>query len=321
MWGIMWIWLSLIPKVLAPANRAPGCGGEPATINRRDFDDFFREERGNLQVLAKAIEEIDYLQEEGRCPSDVAYITVFHRDTSFHIQPLIDRLFNARLELGRLITEYAEDEAEGYGTFFDEAELRLIYNTIRNLEVLAEAEKDAVDGFVADIANLPRLRYPDENDQNTNLLNLAMGIDDGRPDGEYLVEYTLGARQNLQARFDSLIEKMELAVSDYDNELAVHDTRDRGQLDEWLPKGNSYQDVIGALIRWSMCWAEGVKGAAGALRTIAPAPGPEDPRPSRWGVVGRGLSRIGRSLSGLGIGAGCRGRSRTPPPARRNNNN
>ncbi|KAF3286556.1 hypothetical protein TWF132_008835 [Orbilia oligospora] len=321
---IFWIWMQLIPKVAAPwPNRAPGCGEQPATIRRQEFEDYVDEERETLRALAKAIEEIDYLQEEGRCPSDISYITVSNRDIGFHIQPLIDQLLNIKIQVSQLIRESVEDEADGYGTFVDEAELELINTTIRNLQAIAEAEKDAVDAFLAEIANLPRLRYiypnkdgeggdSDDTDEDKNIFNLAMRIDDGHPDGQYLVEYILGARQNYQARFDGLVETMELIVSDYDGELAVHDYRDQGQLDEWFPKGTTYRDIVGALIRWSMCWEEGARRAAKALRAVAPAPKPEDPKPGRWGAVGRGLSQIGRSLSGI---RGCRGRSRTPPPA------
>ncbi|KAK6362339.1 hypothetical protein TWF730_006034 [Orbilia blumenaviensis] len=302
-------WLPLLSGVLAP-NRAAGCGDVPATIGRREFDNFFKAEQENIQVLAAAIEEIDYLQEEGMCPSNLDYINVFHRDPSFHVQPLINKLFDARIQIGQLVQESVEDEAEGYGTFFDEADLGLIHKTIYNLEIRANAEKDAVDGFLADIDNLARLRYPDITERKVNLVNLAMQIDDGHPDGPFLVEYTVGARENLQERFDNLVERMELAISDYDRELEVHDIVDRGQLDEWFPKGSTYQDVIGALIRWSSCWLEGVGAAAEALRAIGPAPKPDDPRPARWGAFGRGLSTIGRSLSSIGRGdRGGRGRS------------
>ncbi|KAK6506633.1 hypothetical protein TWF481_005089 [Arthrobotrys musiformis] len=317
---IVWISFPLIPKVVAPANirynRAPGCGAEPATITRQYFDAWFSDQKSSLQALAQAIEELDYLQEEGRCPSDVAYITEADRDTSYHIQPLIDRLFRARFQIGELVQASVEDDVEGYATYFDQADLSLTYQAVYKLERQADAEKDAVDALVADIANLPRLRYPDSNDQAQNVFDLAFAIDEGFPDGEYLVEYVTGARQNIQDRFDSVVKKIEKAIKEYDAELAIHDIRDKGgELDEWFPQGNSYRDIVGALIRWSYCWLEGVKGAAETLRAIPYLPEP-DPRPERWGALGRGLSRIGRSFSSIGGRRG--GQSRTPPRTYKN---
>ncbi|KAK6521878.1 hypothetical protein TWF506_002081 [Arthrobotrys conoides] len=335
----VWIWFPLIPKgiyrvaALGP-NRAPGCGEKPATILRQNFNAYFQSEKENLKALAEEIENIDYLQEEGRCPSDTEYLTVAQRDNSFHIQPLIDQLLSKRIEVRQIIEDSVANEAEGFGTFSDETEMLMVDETIRNLHITAEAAKDAVDGFLAEIGNLPRLRYnapsQDEEEERKSmwesegkkldrkLFELAMAIDEAHPDGDYLVEYVVGARQNLQDRFDKLIETMSVTVSSYDNELEMHDKRNDEYLEPWFPKGNTYRDIVGALTRWCLCWEKGVEGAAEALRAIEPVPEAEDPNPVKWGAVGRGLDQIGRSLwANL---RGVRDRPRTPPPSGRKNN-
>ncbi|KAK6535029.1 hypothetical protein TWF281_006327 [Arthrobotrys megalospora] len=318
----LWTWLPLlVPSVVAPGpwqTRAPGCGEQFATITRRDFDNFYKSEKANIRAFAEAIEDIDYLQEEGKCPSNSEYLTVQNRDPSYHIQPLIDKLLVARYQLGETVEEAVVAEAEGMEVFYDEPDMTLLHTTIRNLEIVANSEKDAVDGFVAEIESLPRLRYPDINNPDKNLLNLAMQIDDGYPDGPFLVEYIVGARRNLQTRFDDLVEKLELVVSDFDNELMVHAEREHDdELDEWLPKGNSYQDITGALIRWTLCWAEGVGKAAEALRAIGPAPEPDSSGGGWRGTLGRGYNRLERTVSSIvwshGTGNG-RGKSRSPIP-------
>ncbi|KAF3925813.1 hypothetical protein ABW20_dc0102415 [Dactylellina cionopaga] len=301
--------------------RAYGCGEKCNLITRAEFEKYYQREKDHVAAFAAAIEEIDYLQAEEKCPStEEAFENV---DPDWHIQPLIDKVERARLELKNLVDNDMKEEIERMNIHYDAGEQRMLLRNLYGVELLAQRDLNRVNAFLADLAHLSRLRYPNADDYEDNIHNLAIQISDGKFDGEQVVEYTVGARSNLRERFEDLISELQADISAYDVAITMDEITNIGQLEKWFPSKTKpenpnilvdpYRDVLGAMIRWAGCWVEGLEAGLEALKRIGPAPGEEK---SRWGQrLGRTASRIGDSISGIVQ----RGWSRSATPERQRN--
>ncbi|EPS35205.1 hypothetical protein H072_11457 [Dactylellina haptotyla CBS 200.50] len=280
--------------------RAYGCGGETVTVTRGAFEKYYAREKPNLRKFAAAIEDIDYLQ-QSKCPSNAEELEL--SDPRFHIIPLIDRLVAARIELNANLgfpldeSVVSDTMMSSVRSVYDEVDERLVLRDVHGVELLAREELDRVQAFLADMGYLSRLRYPDLEDQNVNIHNLAVEIDDGGYIGDQEVMYTCGARDNLKERFENLISLLEGTVSAYDVEIEMNDITEHDQLDKWFPPEDNFRDVLGALIRWSECWVGSLKLGLDALNTIGPPP---IAKPGgTWGRLGRAASKLRKSFSGV----------------------
>ncbi|KAK6542920.1 hypothetical protein TWF694_006858 [Orbilia ellipsospora] len=300
------------------AMRAYGAGAERVTISRDDFEKYYTKEKQSIKEFAAAVEEIDYLQ--SKCPSNPEELE--NGDPRFHIQPLLDKITEARVELN-VLAGFPMDESilvesvTSLRSEFDEVDYRSTLANIYGIELLVREELDKVQSFLADIGNLSRLRYPDLDDQNVNIHNLAVEIDDGEYDGEQAVTYTVGARDNMKDRFAELISLLEATVSAYDVEIAMNEVIDRSDLEKWFPPNDSFMDVVGALIRWSECWIQELTAGLDALNKIGLVPEPkafymgswfpgnngDESRPYRPGILRKLGCKLGKkfrkSFSGI----------------------
>ncbi|KAF3915613.1 hypothetical protein ABW21_db0208102 [Orbilia brochopaga] len=268
-----------------------GVGLHTASIPLMVWDTWYKAEYPRVEILAESIEELDYLQLAWSNPSCPSTKEALKESAEAHIQPIINRIFNARIGLSSQILnqdlnafdevnldDYDPDASFSLDVYND----RSLFNKVQAVEKLADSELNGIQAFLADIENLARLRYPDLDSRDKNIRDLALSIDDSQVDGQTTITYIVGARANLIARFENIIKLLENAAVRYNVEIKADEIIDLGKLNTWFPEvaGESWADNLDKLIRWSECWLSGLLPALAALQAIQPVPVPQPGKPA-----------------------------------------
>ncbi|KAK6349424.1 hypothetical protein TWF696_005708 [Orbilia brochopaga] len=293
-----------------------GAGYQTASIPLPAWEQFYTREYDHVKTFAGAIEELDYFQLPWNKPSCPSSDEALKEGAENHIGPLINRIFQARVGLSAKILKQdpkafeEPDPDESYiSDYFtdDTYEDRSLFKKVLAVEQLADRELNSVQAFLADTNDLARLRYPDLEDRDKNIRSLALGINDAHVDGLAAVTYIVGARANLEQRFENIMKLLQDTIVRYKVELSANEIMDVGRLRTWFPDvyGEQWPDAIMKLIRWSECWLSGLEPAFRALQEIGPVPDPQSVKQkSRWGPLGRAAQRLRKSFSGILPGLG-----------------